>query len=869
MKSNSKFCRALHQKELYKVLMIMNFSFIFLFLSLLTISAKTFTQGVNFTIDVEDVTLRQVFDQIESESEFIFFYNDEDLDVSQIVSVRIKEKDIETVLKRIFRGMDLEYTIIDRQIVIRSVEPESIILPEVLQTEPEGPPQFEVTGTVTDENNQGIPGANVYVLGTTIGTITNLDGNYVISLEDTQSILVFSFVGYATQEIPVSGQTEINVQLVQEAIVLAEVIAIGYGSQIKKNLSSAITSVDPEVIASTPLPSFEGGLQGRAAGVQITTSSAIAGSAIRVRVRGTSSASANSEPLYVIDGIPIESGEISSSQPGGAVGEWNLQQAANTNVLASLNPSDIQSIEILKDAASAAIYGSRGANGVVLITTKKGKAGRTQVKASASFGISDVTHRTELLNASQYIELAQEAWTNQGLPADRFWDLSGVLVDGLTQEEAENTNTDWIDEVLQIGKMQDYNISASGGDEKTIFYISANLKDEESILRGNEYMRYGTRMNIEHQLSDRFRIGGKMMISHIDDKQVPTSWAGGVSNVTDMLPIWPVYKEDGTYFRLFDGHPVAGVNLRDIHLKSNQIMGNWFLKVKIIEGLSFQTEFGTNMLFNDDFHWRDGRITSHGRTISSSVVGKGISWNVKNLLNYKKKIRNHNFDLLVAQEAQKYNKIINSMFGDTFFNTALKMPQDAQIKNSSYFETGYSFMSYIGRFNYDFNGKYLLSASFRADGSSRFAVNNRWGYFPAGSVGYIISEEDFYSPIKDVVNFLKLRVSYGMVGNAEIGDYSYYSAYTTSLYNSFTGIRLSNMGDDKLGWEKTKQLDVGLTWEAFNGRISGEIDYYDKLTTDLLLPFPVSQLTGVSSITRNIGELTNKGIDIMLNTHNI
>ena len=177
------------------------------------------------------------------------------------------------------------------------------------------------------------------------------------------------------------------------------------------------------------------------------------------------------------------------------------------------------------------------------------------------------------------------------------------------------------------------------------------------------------------------------MISHIDDRQVPTSWAGGVSNVTDMLPIWPVYKEDGTYFRLFDGHPVAGVNLRDIHLKSNQIMGNWFLKVKIIEGLSFQTEFGTNMLFNNDFHWRDGRITSHGRTISSTVVGKGISWNVKNLLNYKKKIRNNNFDLLVAQEAQKYNKIINSMFGDTFFNTALKMPQDAQIKNSSYFET--------------------------------------------------------------------------------------------------------------------------------------------------------------------------------------
>jgi TonB-linked SusC/RagA family outer membrane protein len=571
----------------------------------------------------------------------------------------------------------------------------------------------------------------------------------------------------------------------------------------------------------------------------------------------------------VIDGIPIESGEISTSQPGSSISEWNLQQAANTNVLASLNPADIESIEILKDAAAAAIYGSRGANGVVLINTKTGKSGEPKITFSGSIGLSDATHRIGLLNSSEYLQLAKKAWYNSGNRIEDFWSKSGVLVDGLTREEAENTDTDWIDETLQVGLVQDYNISVSGGNDKTTFFISANFKDQETILRGNKYRRLGTRLNIDHKLTDNLKIGGKMMLTNIDDEQVPTNWAGGISNVSEMLPIWPVRKPDGTYFNLTDEHPVAGVDLRDINLKSNQILGNWYVDMHIIEGLTFRTEAGTNLLFNDDFHYRDGRITDHSRTVSSTVNGNRTSWNWKNILNYKRSFGKHNFDFLAATEAQALKSKTNFVFGDTFINSTLTRPNDAAIVNAGFSESEYSFLSYIGRVNYDLKGKYLLSASLRADGSSRFAADNRWGYFPAISLGWILSEEAMFESLTNVINFFKIRASYGQVGNAEIGDFTYVTNYGTSTYNSNTGISIANLGDANLGWETTSQFDVGITWELFNGRVSGEIDFYDKTTTDLLLPFPVSQMTGVSSVTKNVGELNNRGVDIVLNTHNI
>ncbi len=728
--------------------------------------------------------------------------------------------------------------------------------------------KIKVSGTVTDtQTGETLPGVNIVVQGTTAGTTTDSKGNYTIDAP-TDAILIYSFVGYKEKKVEVQARQTIDVQLQKAITTLEEVVAVGYGTQIRKNLSSSISKVKTEDITSVPTSSFEGSLQGQAAGVQVTSSSALAGSAVQVRIRGTSSASANSEPLYVIDGIPVEGGQISSSQPGAEAQVYDLQTAANTNVLASLNPEDIESVEVLKDAAAAAIYGSRGANGVVLITTKSGKAGKTQINASASFGISEVTNRMELLNSEQYIKLAKEAWYNSGNSMENFWDESGILTGGLTKEQALNTNTDWIDEMLQIGQRQEYNISARGGDEKTQFYLSANVKDESTILKGNNYQRLGTRLNIEHQLSNRFRIGTKMMLSHVDDQQVPTSWAGGIGNVTDMLPIWPVRAEDGSYFRAIN-NPVAQTNLRDIHLKSNQLFGNWFLKANIIDGLTFRSEFGANLLYNDDFHYRAAEITYQNRAVSSTVLGNQRSWNWKNILNYVRDINNNHFDILLATEAQNYVRKVNTMVGEGFFNTIQTRPQDASVKHAIYNENEYSFMSYIGRLNYDYNDRYLLSMSLRADGSSRFGEGNRWGYFPAASVGYILSEENYFEGLSKIFNFVKLRASYGIVGNAEIGDYAYYSSFANQPYDGNAGIILNNLGDEDLGWESTQQLDIGLSLEALEGNIRAELDYYHKKTSDLLLPFPVSEMTGVAVITRNVGELSNEGIDVMLGTTNI
>jgi TonB-dependent starch-binding outer membrane protein SusC len=820
-------------------------------------------KNVKISITLKDDDIRSTFKKIENLTPFVFAYDEKDIVVNRFFNESYIDQSVYSVLVDLAKKSNLNFRQINQSINVQKPTTGQQREPVISKQE------RTVSGIVFDEYNEGLPGANVVIKGTSMGTITDFEGNYRLNIPDENITLVFSAIGYTDQEILIGARSVIDVSMKVDVKELEEVVVMGYGTQIKRKMTSSVSRVDVGKLNSAATNSFEGGLQGIVSGVQVTTSSALGGSAIRVRIRGTSSVSANSEPLYVIDGIPIESGEISTSQPGGGIQEWNLQQAANTNVLASLNPADIESMEVLKDAAAAAIYGSRGANGVVLITTKNGKAGETKVSVSGSFGLSKATHRIDLLNTEQYLILAKRAWYNSGFDVADFWSNSGVLVDGLTQEEAERTDTDWVDQVLQAGKVADYNVSISGGSEKTTFYLSANVKDQTTILKGNKYQRFGTRLNIDHQINEKISVGGRLMLTYIDDKQVPTNWAGGASNVSEMLPIWPVRKEDGSYFNISDEHPVAGNDLRTIHLKSNQILGNWYLKYKIIDGLSLRTELGSNLLFNDDFHFREGQITTHGRSVSSTVNGKRIGYNWKNILNYTKAIDQHSIDLLGAAEIQSYSSKLNSVFGDTFINSTLTRPQDAAIINASYGESSYSFLSYIGRINYDFAGRYLVSISYRADGSSRFGPENRWGYFPAVSLGWVVSDENFFSPIVNTLNFFKIRLSYGLVGNSEIGDYSYLSTYATSTYDANTGLGLANVGDDKLGWETTSQLNVGISFELLQGRISGELDYYNKTTNDLLLPFPVSQMSGVSLVTKNAGTLTNKGYDMMLSSVNI
>lgn len=836
--------------------------FIIIATSFHLLAAESYSQTTKINVDTECSTVLQVLNSIEQQSEFYFLYSTKLVDVDREVSLNYQDVLINDVLAGLFKGTDVDFLVMDKQIVLSNKE-------LLGKTPPADKPQQgrTITGTVTDQNGEPLTGVTIQIKGTNIGTITDADGKYSLSSVPENAVLVFSFVGMKTVEMQIGSQNIINMVMKEELFGIEEVVAIGYGSQIRKNLSSSISKVSGEELAAMPVPSFEAAIQGRVPGVQVTTSSALAGSAVRVRIRGTSSVSANTEPLYILDGMPLESGAISSNQPFTAARDWTLQVAANTNALASLNPADIESIEILKDAAAAAIYGSRGANGVVLINTKRGRSGQTRVNATVNIGVSDATHVPEFLNAEQYIELAQEAWVNSGNDISTFWTNSGVLRYGNTEAQAKATDTDWTGETLRLGSKQDYNVGVSGGTDKSIFYLSFNYLDEKTILKGNHYKRYGTRLNLEHSISDRFRVGGRMMIAHVDDKQVPTSWAGGAGQASQWLPIEPVYREDGTYF---GRNPVAQIDYYDILLKNTQFVGNWFLNAKIIEGLSFRTEFGVNLLNNDDFHYKNTSADPTGRAVSGTLIGAKTSWDWKNILNYNRRFgNNHNLDVVLATEAQKTTDKENAILGDGYFNSEMRKPIDAENNKIMYSENGYSFLSYIGRINYDLMGRYLLSVSVRMDGSSRFGPENRWGFFPAASLGYILSEEEYFTPLTGVVNFLKIRASYGIVGNAEMGNYRFYSTYTTRNYDGNTGIHVENIGDDQLGWEETAQLNAGLSFQLLDGRFSGELDYYIKTTTDLLLGWPVSRFTGVTSVTKNIGELENKGIELQLTSQNI
>lgn len=721
-----------------------------------------------------------------------------------------------------------------------------------------------ITGSVEDQRGEPLIGVTILLKGNTnLGTVTDIDGRFSMEIPSLDEVLIFSYVGYETQEFVVNGQTVLTITMSESASQLEEVVITGYGTQIRKNVSSSISKVDGAELNAVPVSSFEAALQGRAAGVQVTPSSGIAGAAVRIRIRGTNSATANSEPLYIVDGIVMESGGISSSGVHNA-----LNLAHNTNALAAINPSDIASIEILKDAAATAIYGARGANGVVLITTKRGAIGKTQISVDIQTGISNATHKVDYLNAEEYLFLAQEAWYNSGNDPRDFWKGSGVLQDGLTKEQALRTNTNWTDQVLRQGHSQNLNISVSGGNEKTRFFMSGSVKDEQSIFVENDYTKISTRLNLDHNLTERIKLGTNIMYTRVDDKTVPINWAGGIGLVPTNLPIWPVYKDDGTFFNPTQ-NALANIKSRDILFKNNTLIANWFLTAEIIDGLVFRSEFGMNSLNNFDSQYEEASTDVNGRAYAASTIGSRFQWNFKNILNYKKDIGRHNFDLMVGAESQKYTREVNNIVGDGFVNSTLRTPQDAANIVSSFIQNEFSFLSYLGRINYNYDGKYLLSLTARRDGSSRFGQNNRWGFFPAISAGYTISEEPFFESYKRTINQLKLRASYGQSGNAEIGNYSQYSLYSQGNYNGQGGFNLSNIGDDQLGWETSNQLDLGISFELFNGKIRGEFDYYDKKTEDLLLPFPVSRLTGVSAVTTNLGEIRNKGIEIMLSTTNV
>ncbi|KEO74813.1 SusC/RagA family TonB-linked outer membrane protein [Anditalea andensis] len=730
-----------------------------------------------------------------------------------------------------------------------------------------------VTGVViSGEDNLPLPGVNVRVKGTSRGAITDLDGNYSIQVSD-QETLVFSFVGFLSQEAPVGNRSSINLTLATDAKTLGEVVVIGYGSVERRELTGSVGSVNAEVIRDVPALGIDQALQGRVAGVQITQNSGTPGAGISVRVRGASSISASNQPLYVIDGVPMTTGDQSQLGFGGQT----------SNALADLNPSDIESMEVLKDAAAAAIYGSRAANGVVLITTKRGTNQTTQINFNVYGGFQQLWRKPEFLDRRGYLDLMNDAigdFVAEDFEISRQEvtdaDLLEWYYNGLPFDETVNTN--WIDQVTRTAPIQNYEISLSGGNEKTKYYLSGNYFDQQGTVINSRFNRMSTRFNLDHQVNERLSISFNSGISRAVQNRIVSdnTLNGPFANSLAASPLWPVYDDAGQYTRpqFFYSNPVAEGTENDDVNQSIRIFTNALATYNLAEGLNINVRGAADIL-----NFQERRYTPDNFPGSSSTAEGGsasfgtnnpIKWVAEAFVDYTTTLNDVHSLSLVAGHNREEN-IISSSFvrGIQFPDDRFRFLGGASLVNEGDNNlVSWGLESYFGRVNYSYDERYLLAASFRADASSRFGPNNRWGYFPSVSAGWRINEEGFMANA-DAISDLKVRGSFGLTGNQEIGNFAWRGLVESGNYLGTASLVPSQLGNPDLKWETTSQTDIGLDIGLFNGRLTLIADYYYKLTSDLLFSRPIPTQSGFGSYQSNVGSVENRGFEFTISTVNI
>ncbi|MBI9056930.1 TonB-dependent receptor [Labilibaculum sp. DW002] len=738
--------------------------------------------------------------------------------------------------------------------------------------------QQVVSGKVIVKGTRdALPGVTVIEKGTTNGTTTDIDGNYHLSVA-YNGTLVFSFIGFETVEIAAT-KAIVDVDLSESSIGLNEVVAVGYGVMKKSDLTGSVVSVKGETMEDQPFAGIDQALQGRVAGVTVTQNSGAPGGGVSLRVRGITSLTGNNEPLYVIDGVPLQGNSNNDSFTFSALGGGNGQ--TKVSALSSINPSDIESIEVLKDASASAIYGSRGANGVVLITTKSGKKGKSKVSYEGYYGVQQVGKYIDVMNLKEYGEYYADVLTTQGKDVPFEFQNPELLGEG----------TDWQKEIFRAAPIQNHQISVSGGNDKTKFYTSLSYFDQQGIVINSDFRRFSMRMNLDHKVNDWIKVGNNVSMSNSKEHiTLNDDEAGVISSALRQSPNIPVTYSDGSWGGPTDGigvgngrNPVAWSAIRNSELERYKINGNFFLDLTLAEGLTFRNEIGYDFnlnktnVFNPTYEI--GRETNEIST-SSKSSSDSFFWVLKNYLNYLKSFGDHSFNAMVGHESQKstYENLSGARTGFlTNDITALNAGDALTATNGNSMGT-HSIESYFGRFNYGFKGKYLMTATLRADASSNFGQNNKWGYFPSFSGAWVITKEPFMEKFVDVVNYAKFRAGYGEVGNQDIGGYAYGASLRsiTTVYG--TGFSQANIANPDVKWESTRSTNIGLELGFLDNKIKLDVDVYKKTSKDFLFPQPLPSYLGAMNSASymglrppmvNLGEMENKGIDISLTTRNI
>lgn len=746
--------------------------------------------------------------------------------------------------------------------------------------------QITVTGKVTDSTNEGMPGVNVQVKGTTTGTITDFDGNYSISVPNSKATLVFSFIGYETQEITVGGKKVLNVQLEDDAQTLDEVVVVAYGSARKGDLTGALTSMKPEASDAAKAMSIDGLLEGKVAGLVVSASSSSVGAASSVTIRGASSLRGDNQPLYVIDNVPQAStGEFGQSAISG---DFQIQQ----DPLSALNPSDIEDITVLKDASSTAIYGSRGANGVILITTKKGREGKAKINVAANFTIANATRLLDVVNLDEYAQYQNSRITDGYYPFYKVGDeMRYVYNDGLKNYDPNNPDTyhlvyyrNWQKEIYKSALSQNYSVSIGGGGNKTTYYISANFKDINGTVKQTGLKQGDLRANLGAQLSKTVKVDLSLSGSlRQNDMMAGGNTLGGATGAISRtaLDYAPFEKPD-------DDPSMVNENKTNVFSWLNDYVdvtddktfnGSLNLTWNISKYLSYSLRAGGNININNRKRWYGMELyqgMNNEGYLAQSDLNKS-NYSVENILNYNTKLgKIGKLDATVGMTYDDYNFLNKNVTGNHFTMFEFRENGLHMAGNTMYStptQKDYQLLSYLGRVNLNFLEKYLITASIRADGSSKFAKSNRWGYFPSASVAWRMEQEEF---MKDIswLNQLKARVSYGVTGNQSIDPYSTFAMYgqqTKPIYYSdgsgdlLTSMVVTNMANNSLKWEQTASWNFGVDFSLFKSRLSGTFDYYIKKTQDLLISRPLPGSSGFGSTYFNQGDMKNQGIEFSLN----
>ncbi len=828
------------------------------------------------TVNLQQVELEDVLEELSRQTGYAFYHSRPTVDPDKIVSLSVSDVELSTALNELFAGTGIGHEIRNRKVYL-------IELADRRQ-EPAPLNNRMISGTVLEASGMPVIGATVIIKDTTKGTSTDIDGHFTLEA-GSDDVLEISYIGYTPQTIPVGARTEFHIILQEDRMQVDEVVVVGYGIQKKRDVSTAISSMKAEEIANLPIADFRQSMAGKMPGVQVMQTGGDPEGNVMVRVRGVSSATAGNDPLYIVDGVPMENG------------------------LSNLNTNDIESMEVLKDASSAAIYGSRGSNGVILITTKKGRSESIDVTYDGYYGVEKVSKKIDLMNAYQFAQIAKEGHDNA------YWSIypGGTAINGERPESYMNypvelipylngepglTDTDWQDAIFRTASTTSHNVSVSGKGQHINYFLSANYYYKEGIIIDSDFEKYSFRLNLDGKYKN-FKYGVNFSPSYSQSNKVDASGSyssgGIVQSALVSNPMWPIYNEDGSfnfqgngYWRIGNDYqhnevlnPVALAKLQSNVIDRMALTGRAFLGYDLCKGLSFQTSVGGSFYGAYNETYRSQHLESIGKASygkPSNPVGYSSSafffnWLVENQLTYARDFGDHSLSAVLVQSAQKETVKRNNVTATDYPNDYNQTIGGGTVNDGDSKTEQWSLASYLARIQYSYKSKYMLSAAIRADGSSRFGKNNRWGYFPSVSAAWRISGEPFFQQTEGLewISDFKLRASYGQTGNFQIGNYQHLATMDNDDYilgsgngSQVSGYKPTGVSNPDLTWEKTSMFNVGADLNLWNGYLNFTVEYYYANTTDMLLDVLIPHLTGHSTTLMNIGKVNNRGWELSL-----